>query len=237
MLRGSCGRRHIGHRCSEWPLPAKCSRGKYICNFVGAVYNVEHLSIVTEYAPFGSLEDAIQTRHIKTIPLQLKYKWFFDISRGLNYLHSKGQVHGDIKTSNVLIFSFDPTEETNAKLTDCGFKRTTDVLVTDASLCNGIENVQYIAPEVLKRDLYLTNADVFSFAMILFETLHWRHAFDKKQFPFEWTIAQFICDGKRPSFTIEIEEWIKDLIENCWNQSHFERYSSQTIVQLLNEHC
>lgn len=66
------------------------------------------VGLVMKYAEHGTLSDALQRND--SLLLQYWKKFRDQIEKGLNFLHRIGIVHGDLKSSNILLFkeSHDP---------------------------------------------------------------------------------------------------------------------------------
>jgi tRNA A-37 threonylcarbamoyl transferase component Bud32 len=91
-----------------------------IVQFRGAVFRESQCCLVTELAPHGSLK-AVLTRF--SLPWDLVIKLCVDMASGVQFLHTSGIIHRDIKSDNVLVFSLSPRESVCAKLTDFGSAR------------------------------------------------------------------------------------------------------------------
>ncbi|PKA46543.1 Serine/threonine-protein kinase CTR1 [Apostasia shenzhenica] len=72
--------------------------------FMGAVYSPEHLAIVTEYLPRGSLFRALHKNN-QSLVLRRRVQMALDVARGMNYLHRRNPpiIHRDLKSSNLLV--------------------------------------------------------------------------------------------------------------------------------------
>jgi serine/threonine protein kinase len=55
------------------------------------------------------------------------YKILMDTASGLDYLHSIGVVHGDLKTANVLLKGGKDQKGISCKITDFGLSRVLDI--------------------------------------------------------------------------------------------------------------
>ena len=86
-----------------------------IVHFYGACTIPNHVMLVTEFAPCGSLADCIRKR--PEPENKIKAKVMLDAARGLAYLHANGILHRDIKPDNVLVFYLDDVLDINGKLT------------------------------------------------------------------------------------------------------------------------
>ena len=114
------------------------------------------------------------------------YRCLSDIACGLDYLHSAGVVHGDLKNANVLCSSSRPVSRAwpadvrfcdrrscqhdsaaplICKLADFGLSR---IMSADAShlTTRTYGTISHMPPELLRNGIMSRAADVFSFAML-----------------------------------------------------------------------
>ena len=106
-----------------------------------------------------------------------------DVAEGLNYLHSRNVIHGDVKgvrgCSRFLFTATLTLSQSNVLIDATGRARITDIglaMVTqNQSLVRSASHehehsARWIAPEILDdRGTYSKEADVFSFAMVTIE--------------------------------------------------------------------
>ena len=97
------------------------TRCDFIIDIYGACTITNHVMMVTEFAPCGSLSDCFKKRAEPDEPNKMKL--MLDVVKGLAYLHSNGILHRDIKPDNVLVFSLDEELAVKGKLTDFGSSR------------------------------------------------------------------------------------------------------------------
>jgi serine/threonine protein kinase len=83
-----------------------------------------------------SNEDLMQTDHIKYL--------FFEIMKGLNYIHSKGIIHRDLKPLNILV-----NDKWEVKINDFGQSNIlTDNINKDYYFTKYVSTRYYRAPEL-----------------------------------------------------------------------------------------
>ncbi|KAL7717799.1 Protein kinase domain containing protein [Entamoeba marina] len=210
-------------------------RCEYIVHFYGAVFIPDKICMVTELAQYGSLQDLMKKRKKEPISNTLKMKVTMDAAKGIQYLHSNGILHRDIKPDNLLVTSLEENVPVNAKLTDFGSSRNINILMNNKTFTKGIGSPAYMAPEVLKRSKYQATADIFSFAITMYETFDWQGAYPNTEyrFKFPWKIAEFVTKGERLEQTKNIGDGIYDLISNCWKHTPEERLQIDEIVEKL----
>ena len=106
--------------------------------------------------------------------------------------------------------------------------------MTNVTFTKGIGTPVYMSPEVLKREHYKKPADIYSFALTIFETMKWGFAYEGKEFKFEWKIADFVMNGKRLDKPPKMKQEIYELICSSWQQEPKER-ERDTIDQVIEK--
>mmetsp|Transcript_27231 Transcript_27231/g.85768 ORF Transcript_27231/g.85768 Transcript_27231/m.85768 type:complete len:418 (-) Transcript_27231:462-1715(-) len=121
------------------------------------------LWIVTEFARGGNLLQLLESEH--EISWQLRVRICHDAACGLQHLHSSGQIHRDVKSSNFLL-----SEDFTCKVADLGMAREFEKESTPRrmTIC-GTED--YMAPELIFDEHYDGKVDVFGLGMVLFEVM------------------------------------------------------------------
>ncbi|KAJ8609192.1 hypothetical protein CTAYLR_008429 [Chrysophaeum taylorii] len=141
-----------------------------ICLFMGSLRLDGGYGIVTEFVRRGSLWDVLREPDLEW-PLWRQAKVAADIARGLAYLHAHAPpvVHRDVKSPNVLCdFGF------RVKLCDVGLAKEHD----DLRMTAGCGTPQWMSPECLAGRPYGPKADVYSFAVVLYEIVTRRCPYD-----------------------------------------------------------
>ena len=90
----------------------------------------------------------------------------FQIANGLNYLHSYGVLHRDLKPDNCMIS--DNTDNATIKIMDFGLSK---VLAPHERVNDGFGTLSFVAPEVLIRQPYNKQIDIWSMGIMLYYML------------------------------------------------------------------
>ena len=184
------------------------------------------LQMIMGLARKGSLVNMINEYSEKKIIFhpQVAASSILQIASGLNYLHSNNLVHLDLKAANVLVWDFPEPEEQSAnslvhlKLADYGTVLHCDTLGVRMSSLVGTPG--YIAPEIVLfsgKQSFTSKADVFSFAMVIYEILSFKPPFInfESEHDQKWAPAH----GRRPILHAE-EKYspclFQDLMTACW---------------------
>ena len=105
-----------------------------------------------------------------TTPLLQRISILYDVSKGLQYLHSLTPplIHRDLTAFNVLL-----TEDLTAKIADLGASRYVDPsMVHMVKLSVSPGHIVYMPPESKKKNpVYFTKLDIFSFGNLILHTI------------------------------------------------------------------
>ncbi|KAL4086083.1 hypothetical protein PRIC1_014705 [Phytophthora ramorum] len=116
---------------------------------------------VCEYASNGSLIEHVTSASKEKLMI---WKYLYEATLGLEYLHERGIVHGDLRCSNILIGS-----NGMAKLSNFGLSRSTEKAGAGSS--GATVSMHWQAPEVLKGGKASYESDVYSLGMCILEAV------------------------------------------------------------------
>jgi serine/threonine protein kinase len=160
-----------------------------------------------------------------------KLKFAVQIASAIEYLHDQDILYRDLKPDNV------------------GFKGN-DIQLFDFGLCrelpeetpdqeklfrmSGVGTRRYMAPEIINDSRYNLKADVYSFAMVLYEMLSLERPHDIYS---KVKLDLLVCeDGQRPQRIAP--EWpgeIKELLESAWSHDPNRRPSMKQMREKLEQ--
>jgi serine/threonine protein kinase len=164
---------------------------------------------IIEYFGGGTLRDWLRThqalpgRDIASIASQL--------ADGIDYAHSRGVIHRDIKPGNIL-FESDPYGR--VALADFGIAAIMGAVQRDITAVGGefSGSPAYLAPEVISAGVSTTASDIYSFGIVVFEMIAAHVPFDERQDPLA------IIKAKVERDVPDVREFKPDIPENVANQ-------------------
>ncbi|XP_051136815.1 serine/threonine/tyrosine-protein kinase HT1-like [Andrographis paniculata] len=197
-----------------------------IISFIAACKKPPVFCIITEYYPGGSLRKFLHQQEPYSLPLKLVLKLSLDIARGMQYLHSQGILHRDLKSENLLL-----DEDMSVKVADFGIS----CLESQCGSAKGFTGTyRWMAPEMIKEKHHTKKVDVYSFGIVLWELLTALTPFDDMT-PEQAAFA--VCQkNARPPLPPSCPAAIRRLIHRCWSSNPDRRPQFVEIVGILERY-
>jgi len=198
-----------------------------IVEFVGASLIPGKLCMCTELIQRGSLD---QLMNEAEIPLALQLRFAMNIAEAVAFLHSNNIMHRDLKPSNIMVVSTSLNSKVNCKIGDFGTARNVKDVTEFFLYTQGQGTPVFMAPEMLAVKPYNCKADVYSFAVTI-----WQMASREK--PWKdvpvWDVPTRVIHGKRPTIPSNIPKDYAELIRKCWAAKPEDHPPFNDIVEML----
>ncbi|KAE8667611.1 Serine/threonine-protein kinase HT1 [Hibiscus syriacus] len=182
--------------------------------------------IITKYLAGGSLRKYLHQQEPYSVPHDLVLKLALDIARGMQYLHSQGILHRDLKSENLLL-----GEDMCVKVADFGIS----CLESQCGSAKGFTGTyRWMAPEMIKEKHHTKKVDVYSFGIVLWELLTALTPFDNMT-PEQAAFA--VCQkNARPPLPSSLLPAFSHLINRCWSSNPEKRPPFNEIVLILESY-
>ncbi|KAA6395371.1 MAG: putative NEK protein kinase [Streblomastix strix] len=177
-----------------------------IVQYLGYYMKRNKLAIVMELVEGGDAQALYKTMRQKQQPLELNNVWefIFQMAYALSYIHSQGIIHKDFKPANILLSG----DKKIYKLADFGLAKHLipgQNTVTQTQLGTPL----YDCPELFETKRSSTQADLFSFGVVIFNLIELDHPFTPDLAPI---YAQRVVTEQPKPFRLSKDETLNNLV-------------------------
>ncbi|KAG6910301.1 hypothetical protein DXG01_011698 [Tephrocybe rancida] len=196
------------------------------------------LCMVSPWMRHGTILDLRAANGASNINIE---KRLVEIAEGLEYLHSEGVVHGDLRGANILA-----DNDWHAVLSDFGLTVFGDATVATHS-SNPHGSVRWMAPELLNPEIFDMDvfiktraSDVYAFACVCLELYTGHHPFVEAAN--DAAVIYRVMMGLRPALRLAlpgdetdfvIPGHAEEVVEWCWKHQPEERPEIMDVVQIM----
>ncbi|CAL5200559.1 unnamed protein product [Lathyrus oleraceus] len=186
------------------------------CNFTKENYK-NWFNLFMEYMPFGNLSEETR-RNGGRLNEPTMAHYTRQIVEGLEYLHSKGVVHCDIKGSNILV------GEKGVKIGDFGCAKMVDEIAPIAG------TPMYMSPEAARGEEQGYPCDVWSLGCTVIEMATGFSPWSNVEDPVNVLFRVAYCD-EVPMIPCFLSEQAKDFLKKCFVRASKERWSCSQLLK------
>ncbi|RHZ84354.1 hypothetical protein Glove_83g93 [Diversispora epigaea] len=194
-------------------------RGKNAISIYGITKNPtkNEYMMVMNYAECGSLRKLLNNK-FEELTWGKKISILLAIVEGLTNIHEMGLMHKDFHSGNIVNQTL-----SLSYITDFGLCKP--VAENDTKKIYGV--IPYMAPETLIRGEYTQASDIYSFGMVILEVLTSYPPYFN--IPHNANLVMKICNGLKPEIKCEIPQFLKEIMERCWNFEPFNRPTAEEL--------
>lgn len=209
-----------------------------VIRLLGSVYHETPLTycLVLEYCNAGDLSTVLKY----PTPKNFFFTVALGIANAMTYLHSRCIIHRDLKPANILCDGKIASGNFTVKVTDFGVAAEIGAS-SDASgkgddstssrearnLTGETGTYRWMAPEVIRHESYASSADVYSFAIMLWQFLTHEEPFlDVSSIDAARLVA---IEKQRPPLPLNTPSAVADLITTNWDDNPSTRWSFEKL--------
>jgi hypothetical protein len=187
-----------------------------ILSFYGIVTDLGQIHMVSPWQEHGNVLE-----YVGKNPDANRIHLLFGAAKGIEYLHSRNIVHGNLKCANILVAS-----DGEARICDFGMSTVIEEVTekSASATLTAAGSARWLAPELIEGSIASPTfpADTYSFAMAILELLTGKHPFAnlKRDASVIHNIVVLKLMPKRPEGP-DVKKWLSDdlweLMRKCWS--------------------
>ena len=175
--------------------------------------------LILEYASDGTLFDIIRSK--RGLSETNSFYYFLQTLNAIYFLHLHSIIHRDLKPENLLI-----NEKNIVKLCDFGWS----VTLKDSKRTTFCGTVEYMAPEIIKKEKYDESIDIWSLGVLLYELVHSYSPFFSEDLDAK-KIGNNITNNNNLKFKEGLSDDYKNLVESLLVKDCNKRIKIEDIFQ------
>ncbi|KAG0229820.1 hypothetical protein BGW42_001346 [Actinomortierella wolfii] len=187
------------------------------------------LALVAEDIDGCSLQETINRK--RQLEWPDKKRIAEQMARGLEYLHDMNIVHGDLRSSKVLLTKEDMT----VKLCDFGMPTVKDMILSRSPRSPESDAVRWMAPELLTATtprMYSPKSDMYALAVVM-----WEMAADCttpfQKYPTNKKVIAVVKNGWRDKLPSETPIKYRICVSLCWQNDPNKRPSAANLITMM----
>ena len=206
----------------------------YTVHVYGAVTSQpDKFILVMELLSGGDLRTLLKSE--EKISYDKSFQIIGDICAGMDFLHSKNIIHGDLKSANVILDG-----SGRAKIADFGTSvfiqntMSTGLATFTSSDKKTQMSLAWSAPEILDAVGSTFKSDVYSFGIVIWEIF-------SREIP--WSTLQpkdvyirVVLKGLRPEIPKNVPGHFLKMMESCWKGEECDRPSFRSVMEDIKSH-
>lgn len=208
-----------------------------LVKFYGLAFDQQPYLLITEFCHGGTCYDLLHETEGLELVISQQLKMCCDVACAMEYLHKfRPQIiHRDLKSLNLLLLKTvtSTADVPHVKVSDFGLAKMRDQDAEWGKMTVEAGTFHWMAPEV-GTGHYDEKADVYSFAMVLFEFICQEIPFEDLE-PIE--VLKSTSNGVRPDMEAvppTTPKALVDLMEMCWQHDPKKRPSFEFICKQLD---